>query len=515
MRFIGRFWRKVATLFTGLLTRSAGGTIHSIEMADTAPAPALLFLRTALAGRPRIRRAPINEALLARANEEIRDASARDRLTDLADRRYLDEHLTRMMAQAARNGSRIGVLAIDLDGFRAANDRLGRNVGDGLIRAAGTRLQRILRQSDFLARTGGDEFAIVCPDVTEGAEMARLAERIIAAMGEPAEIGGHCLTMSCCVGIVISENGDADPDQLLSEADIALYDARTRGPGTVEFFADAMRAQATRRREIVAALGAALEADRIEPFFQPQVSARTGEIAGFEAFARWLHPEKGVLPPGYFLDLAQQSGLGEQIAGVIARKALATLSAWRRQGFDVPRVALNFSISDLRATATIERLIWDVDQAGLAPSDIAIELSGAALVETEGSAVPGNLDRLIEAGCAIEIDDFGIGPAPVASLRRFRISRMKINRSFIAGIHTDPQRETMARAIIGFAAGLGMASAAEGVETAEEWRRLSQLGCDMVQGYGIGKPMSGEECAEWMSTYRGRRALGPQKAVSA
>lgn len=495
--------------------RDALTEMRRIEIGGFTLVLALILMQGIFVVRPLVQRLRINEGLLTRANEEIRDGSLRDRLTELPNRRYLDEYLERLMAQAARSRARVGVLAIDLDGFRAQNDRLGRVRGDKLLRAAAFRLKRLLRTSDFLARTGGDEFVAICPEANDPVAMAALAERIVAEMAAPADIDGERLGLSCSVGVSISEHGDTDPGRLVSEADIALYDAKMRGPGSVEFFADAARAQVARRREIAAALEAALEAGQIEPFFQPQISARTGEIVGFEALARWCHPEKGVLPPGYFLDVARQSGLGDRLAQTIVRKALATLTVWRRQGFEVPRVSLNFSVEEVRDAERVERLLWDVERAGLVPADVAVELAESALIRDEGDPVIANIDRLVATGFAIEIDDFGTGKAPIANLHRFRVSRIKIDRSFISGIHTSAEREALARVMIELASNLGIGSVAEGVETAEEWRRLSQIGCEVLQGYGIGKPMTGEECADWMSTYRGRRALGPRQAASA
>ena len=485
----------------------------------------LLGLQAAFVVRPLLRRARIDAELLARANTEARQDSLRDTLTGLPNRRYLGEHLERLMAIAARSRQSIGLLAVDLHNVRATNAAHGRAAGDAVLVAASRKLEDVCRRSDFLARIGGDEFIVVCPEVVDAAALARLAERIVVGLGELSVAGEMCDAMpqdgetaegvGCAIGIAMSEDGDMDPDQLITEAEIALYDAKTRGAGAFEFFAEETRAQLARRAQITADLARGLDAGEIDAFYQPQISARTGEVVGFEALLRWCHPEKGALPPGYFLDAAVEAGLGERIAETVTAAAVAALAIWRRRGFRVPRVSLNIGTEELRDDRRRKMLIRELARNGLKPGDVTVEIRESVLLRDKGDPVLREVERLADAGFGIELDDFGTGLSPLASLQRLRVQRLKIDRSLVGGVNIDPEQQALTRAVIDLADSLGIGSLAEGVETPEEWRCLARLGCDVLQGYGIGKPMSGDECAEWMATYRGQRHLGPSGAVPA
>ncbi len=523
---------------------SALATVHRVEIGGFFAVLALLAAQGIAVMRPLLRRVRIDGDLLARASSDACTDALRDPATGAPNRRYLGEALQQVLHRAARAGESVAVLVADIDGLREVNARFGEEAGDLLLRSFHERLVATMRRGDLVARIGGDEFAVACPDVTGGARLAVLAERILQAVGEPLALGGTEVTTSCTVGISVRHPagpatgmeaggeaagemaaetagetagescGESGAEHLIAEAEIALYDAKARGPGTFEFFSEASRAEAARTREVRAALQDALDGDGIEPFFQPQIDAATGALIGFEVLARWRHPEKGILPPGYFLDIARDLGAAGRIGAITRAQALKTLTVWRRQGFDVPRIAFNMAPAELRETELIDAFLWEIDRAGLTAEDVAVELAESTLIGDDDAPVMRNIRRLAAAGVALELDNFGTGRAALDCLRRFPVSRVKLDRSLIAAAR-EPDGDDFTRAVVALAATLGLDTLAEGIETAEDWRRLAHFGCGALQGYGIGEPMSGEECAEWMSTYARRRAPGPRRALTA
>ena len=436
--------------------------------------------------------------------EELRHSMRHDQLTGLPNRRYSREFLDMALSQANRHGHRVGLFQLDLVGFRHLNDTRGDAVGDLVLQRVAGLVRCETRKGDFVARIGADEFGVICSHVKDLEELQTLADRLSDLIAEPFEIEGVKCDLRCAAAIAMSEEGEVDPLRLLKDVDIALNVAKKQGAVASVLFTpdlrDAFEAKEGLRRE----LKIALDEGQIEPFFQPQINARTGELDGFEALARWRHPEKGVLSPFVFLNAAAEFGLADRLDEMILDKSLTALTEWRRRGLNVPRVGVNFSAEQLRDPFMAEKIKWAVDAYHLDPSDVCIEILESVLVEEEGDDIAKNIASLSRTGFHIDLDDFGTGHASIATLQRFRVDRIKVDRSFVTAIDTDEEQQKVAGAMIDLAHSLGVVALAEGVETDAEYDQLTRMGCDFLQGFGIGKPMSFDAAPEWLKNYVAR-----------
>lgn len=421
-----------------------------------------------------------------------------DPLTGLPNRRYLTEHASRALAAAARGGRVTAALHLNLDRFKSVNDALGMAIGDKVLRRVATVLRAETRRDDFIARVGADEFVVIVSEVVTLEELVSLATRLLERLAEPMVFEGEELRISGCAGIALAEPDRMGADRLLGNADIALLDAKSSGRNRYAFFTDHRRAEFENRRRIASELREAIAHGQLEPFFQPQVCARTGRALGFEALVRWRHPERGLLTPFHFLDVAQESGLIEQIGEIVTRRALSALAIWRSMGLPAQRIGLNVSAKELRDSAFVDKLAWDVDAAGLEPRNVAVEILESVLIDAEDDPVVRNVAALSSAGFSVELDDFGTGHASIANLKKFRVNKIKIDRSFITDIDTQPEQQKITRAMINLAHSLDVQALVEGVETEAELRRLRAMGCDAVQGYLVGRPMAEAEALAWL-----------------
>ena len=440
-----------------------------------------------------------NEVL--KSNEELRHSLRHDQLTGLPNRRYMREFLDMVLSQAKRHGHRVGLLQIDLIGFRILNDTRGHAVGDLVLqRIAGLMLVES-RKGDFVARIGSNEFAVICSFAEDISELQALSERLCELIAEPFEINCVTCDLKCAAAITLSDVGEVDPLRLQRDVDIALAAAKLQGTGCSIVFSPEMRKAFEEKEALREDLKRGLEAKEIEPFFQPQINANTGELDGFEALARWRHPTRGILSPFHFLDAAAEFGLGERVDEIIMDKAFAALAGWRRRGLVVPRMGINITAVELRDPFMAERIKWAVERHELEPPDICIEILEGVLVEEEGEEVAKNIASLSRIGFQIDLDDFGTGHASIATLQRFSVDRIKIDRSFVSDIDSDAEQQKVAGAMIGLAHSLEVAVLGEGVETEAEYAQLAQMGCEYLQGYWIGKPMPEETATEWIRAY--------------
>ena len=443
-----------------------------------------------------------------KSNEDLRHSMRHDQLTGLPNRRHMREFLDMALSQAGRHGHRVGLLQIDLVGFRNINDTRGHAVGDLVLqRVAGMMLVES-RKGDFVARIGANEFAVICSFAEDIEELRALSDRLCALIAEPFEIEGVGCDLKCAAAINLSVAGEVDPIRLQKDVDIALGIAKRRGCNDCVVFSPDMREAFEDREALRNDLKLALERREIEPFFQPQINARTGKLDGFEALARWRKPDKSVISPAYFLDAAAAFGMGQRVDEIIMEKAFDALAGWRRRGLVVPRIGVNITATELRDPFMAERIKWAAERHELEPSDICIEILESVLVEEEGDEVARNIASLARIGFHIDLDDFGTGHASIATLKKFSVDRIKIDRSFVSDIDTDPEQQKVAGAMIDLAHSLGVAALAEGVETNAEYDQLAQMGCEFLQGYGIGKPMSEEGATEWIKAYAGREPAG-------
>jgi EAL domain-containing protein (putative c-di-GMP-specific phosphodiesterase class I) len=338
-----------------------------------------------------------------------------------------------------------------------------------------------------------------------------VAARLQHAVSPPVTLGVQSVYVTCSVGFCLAGRAPEQTGRsLLDAAQVAADEALRNGPGAIRAFAPAMartRADRDAQRE---ALEAALDERQIRAWFQPQVSTDTGAVTGFEALARWHHPERGLVSPGEFLPMLEEAGLSERLGEVMLFNALSALARWDKAGLDVPNVAVNFSPAELRNPRLAEKLKWELDRFDLTPDRLTVEVLETVVAQTDNDVIVGNIEALAAMGCGIDLDDFGTGHASITNIRRFPVRRLKVDRSFVTHVDADREQQKMVSAILSLAEQLGLDTLAEGVETPGEHAMLAQLGCAHVQGFGIGRPMPFEETADWMLRNGTRVAATPR-----
>jgi diguanylate cyclase (GGDEF)-like protein len=386
---------------------------------------------------------------------------------------------------ARREGQRTAVLLLDLDDFKGVNDALGHPAGDELLHGIAGRLGRVIRASDTLARLGGDEFAIVQAGVRDSADAVALARKVLGALEAPFDLGGREVHAAASLGIALFPGDGADPDELLKNADLALYRAKGAGRGRHVFFEPAMDAEARARERLGRELRRALGQGALLLHYQPQLALATGQVTGVEALARWRHPEQGLVPPSEFIPVAEATGVINRLGAWVLREACRQAATWHRAGLGLT-VAVNVSPTQLRRPETLEMVDDALRASGLDPARLELEITEGVL--TDGHASKLLLD-LAARGVRLAIDDFGTGYSSLAYLRRLPVQRIKIDRSFVRGIGRDAGDEAVVRAIVTLGHTLGKEVVAEGVEAEAQLEFLRELGCEAVQGFLLGRPL--------------------------
>lgn len=419
--------------------------------------------------------------------------ASHDPLTGLPNRAMFQERLGQAVAEAQRRDEAVAVLCLDLDHFKDVNDTLGHPAGDLLLQRAAARLKRCLRQSDTLARLGGDEFMIIQNGVQQPQTSANLAQRVIDTLSEPFELDGQEVVVGCSIGIVIGQGADRpDPEQLLGNADLALYRAKGDGRGTFCFFEEEMNERLQARKSLEADLRRALAERQFRVFFQPQVELKSGRVVGVEALARWQHPERGWVAAADFIPLTEETGLIIRLGEWILRAACTEAAAWRPL-----KVAVNLSPAQFRHPGLIGMIAEILRETGFEPERLELEITeGILLGGTETTFA--TLQALKALGVGIVMDDFGTGYSSLGYLRQFKFDKIKIDRTFIKDLHQTAQATSIVRAVVALGHSLGMRANAEGVETIEQAEILSSEGCEEVQGYYFGRPMPAAEFATFL-----------------
>ncbi|QPH53836.1 putative bifunctional diguanylate cyclase/phosphodiesterase [Pontivivens ytuae] len=426
--------------------------------------------------------------LLEEAKEKIEYVSLHDAHTGLANRRYLDKRLK----EAEREGERIAVLHIDLDRFKQINDTYGHFAGDHVLRQVATTMTQVSRLGDFVSRVGGDEFAILCPHDGDDAPILDLAERLVERLSHPIRYKGLECRIGASVGVAMPSD-DAAPDQLLVNADMALYRAKTEGRGRVELFSAGMNDDMREDLRLAEDVRRGLEENEFCPFYEPQIDARTLELCGVEALARWRHPEDGLLLPSRFIAVAERHDRIADIDAVILSRAIQEIRGLRADGHNIPHLSVNVSGQRLADG----RLLDSLRGLKLEPGELSFELVETILFDEIDESWKWQIDSLREMGIGIEVDDFGTGYASIISLLRVSPDRMKIDRQFVAGVVESEHARKVISAIIDIARSLEIAVVAEGVETMEQVSVLRAMGVDALQGWFFSKPMDLEELAAY------------------
>ena len=429
-------------------------------------------------------RAQMSERL--RAEQRLIHQARHDHLTGLPNRTRLLERLDAAIAETrAQTRGPFAVLFLDLDRFKLVNDSVGHAAGDELLVEAGRRISRMLREGDVVARLGGDEFAVLLSDASDEAAARAVAARILSELGQPMWIAGRELFPSASVGIAMWQPRYQSGEDLLRDADAAMYRAKALGRDRSELFDEHMRAEATRLLDLEADLRRAILADAFEPWFQPIVDLASGQVVGHEALLRWNHETQGPLPPAAFIGVGEDSGLIEQVDWLVYRRAFEWMTR-HREGY----VSINVSPRHFHSDNFAERLLEMLESAGAEPSRLRIEITEVALLDDAPRALR-MLRTLRERGVLALLDDFGTGFSALSYLHRFPIHALKIDQSFVAGLDDELHPESLAlvRAILALAGTLGIDTIGEGVETEGQAATLRQLGCTMGQGFLFGRPM--------------------------
>ncbi len=418
-----------------------------------------------------------------RSEAKIAHMALHDALTDLPNRSLLNERLEQALTHVKR-GDIVATHLLDLDHFKNVNDTLGHAVGDKLLKAVAGRLRALIRETDTVARMGGDEFAIVQVALEQPADAATLATRIIEAISAPYDIDGHQVTVGTSVGIAIGPNDGVDPDQLMRNADLALYRGKSEGRGIYRFFEPGMDLELKARRALECDLRNALVEGQFELYYQPVINLGHGNITGFEALIRWIHPERGIVPPGEFIPLAEEIGLIVRIGEWAIRQACNTVAAWP----DDVTVSVNISPAQFRNPGLVQAVIVALADSGLSPRRLELEITETVLLE-DSEATLSTLHRLRDLGVKIAMDDFGTGYSSLSYLQSFPFDRIKIDRCFVKDLADGVGSLNIVRAVIGIAKGMHMQTTAEGVETVEQLDILRAEGCNEIQGFLIARPV--------------------------
>ena len=434
-------------------------------------------------------------------------------LTGLALRQHIVGSLDTLLRDSPVSGRTTACLVMLFDGMDQLVDRHGRAAQTEVLARTAERISAARREGDLVARLEGGGFAVALAPVRrlDLETVVQVATRLQAAVSVPVSVNAVRLYVSCSVGFCLAARAPAPHGKaVLEAAQIAADDAARHGPGALRAYAPEMTRRRADRDALREDLEQALDEGHIRAHFQPQISTDTGAITGFEALARWYHPEKGLIAPSDFLPLLEAAGLSERLGEVMLYNALSALSRWDKLGLSVPTVAVNFSSSELRNPRLTDKLKWELDRFDLKPARLSVEILENVVAETDNDIIVSNIAALAQMGCGIDLDDFGTGHASITSIRRFAVRRIKIDRSFVTKVDDDRDQQKMVAAILSMAEQLGLATLAEGVETPAEHAMLAQLGCGDVQGFGIARPMPVDETMDWIARHRARLAQAPR-----
>ena len=419
--------------------------------------------------------------------EKIRRMAYFDDLTGLASRAHLYQRLNANIQTARRRNERFALLFLDLDGFKDVNDSFGHAVGDRLLVATADRLRSFLRESDFVARFGGDEFCMIVDRMDDGLEAAELASRCLEAIAHSVELGPTRIVPRASIGIAQYPRDGEDADALLRAADSAMYAAKQDDKLAYAYYATEMTERAERRLELEQDLRRALAENQFVLHYQPQIELSTGRMVGVEALARWQHPTRGLLGPGEFIEVMERTGMIVALGEWALVESVRQLVQWEGQGLRDLRVAVNISPSHFAEPGLVDSVRDALAKSGLPAARLELEVTEAAL--QTGSAILDSFERLRDLGVSVAIDDFGTGYSSLGSLKRLPIDYLKIDRSFINGLLEDAEGAVLVGTIIGLAHAMRMKVIAEGVETAEQMQALYGIDCDMVQGFLVARPL--------------------------
>ncbi|MDA8393707.1 MAG: EAL domain-containing protein [Candidatus Dormibacteraeota bacterium] len=442
------------------------------------------------------------------SEDQLQRLALHDPLTGLPNRGLLVERVRMSLARLRRDRGLTAVLFLDLDRFKVINDSLGHRVGDEVLREVADRLGRILRPSDTVSRLGGDEFVVVAEDVESEAVALGVAGRILSELGAPMRAGPSDLVVTASLGLTTTSDPDAQPEELLQEADIAMYQAKAGGGGAVVAFIPEMGASFGDRVQVEFDLRRALIRGEFAVHYQPIFCLESGQIRSAEALVRWQHPERGPVAPADFIPLAEETGAIVEIGEFVLREACRAAAEWARRHGQGPGISVNISPRQLLDTAVVDRVRSALEAAFLEPARLTLEITETAVL-ADSVAASSALRELARMGVHLAVDDFGTGYSSVSHLQRFQLRQLKIDKGFVAGLEGSWRDRAIVDGLVQLAHAVGLEAAAEGVETQAQLDRLRQMGCDVAQGFLLSPPVSAAEFEQRWRQGSGCGARGP------
>ena len=441
--------------------------------------------------------------------EQLAHQAFHDSLTGLANRALFRNRVEHALARMRRQRKPIAVLLLDLDGFKTVNDSLGHAFGDSLLVAVADRLRDSLRPSDTACRLGGDEFAILAEDLEDGADAEVVADRILDALKIPFVVDAKELVLSASIGVTIAETTQSDADDLLRNADVAMYTAKGRGRNRFELFKPSMHQAMLDRMDLESDLRRAIDRGEFVLNYQPTVALATGWISGMEALVRWHSPDRGLVPPSVFIPVAEDTGLIVKLGAWVLEEACRQAVAWKQEfGSDAPRTMnINLSARQLQDDGLVASVAEILERTGVRPEHVVLEITESAVM-ADAEAMIARLHELKGLGVRLAIDDFGTGYSSMAYLVQFPIDVLKIDRSFVHGVRDEPQKMGIVRTIVELGRILDLQTVAEGIEVVEEVEELRALECELGQGYWFSRPLSVDAAVAMLIEQAARRRRG-------
>jgi len=434
-----------------------------------------------------------------RAEHKIEFLAYHDALTGLPNRLLVQDRFLQARAHADRDKSKVALLFLDLDNFKTINDSLGHSVGDALLQQIASRLSECVRDTDTISRQGGDEFLIVLPDLPDSDACAPVLVKVMERLQDPFDADGHELSTSASIGIALYPDDGKDFDTLLKKADMAMYRAKDSGRNAYHFFDEQMNVEAVENLSMRNGLRRAVDRGEFVLHYQPQIDLVSGAVVGAEALLRWNNPEFGMIPPGRFIPVAEESGLIVPIGEWVMREACRQGALWKRAGLPDLVVAVNLSAVQFKRGDVEQTVINALEESGFDPRYLELEITESILIQNMENVL-ATVKRLKLLGVKLSIDDFGTGYSSLSYLKRFDVDKLKIDQSFVRDLATDPDDTAIVRAIIQMAESLGLQTIAEGVEDLRMLEILRDFQCDEAQGYYFARPMPAEDFASYIST---------------
>lgn len=443
-----------------------------------------------------------------RAEQELAHRATHDGLTGLPNRGLLEDRLQHAIAQASRGDGRIGVAFVDLDNFKMFNDSIGHTAGDTVLKTIGDRLRTCLRSGDTVARLGGDEFVIVVEQLEDDAMLWDVGQRVLSAVAQPIELNGQAYEVGCSVGTAVYPRDGATPGSLIQHADFAMYKAKEDGRGVLRMYEPKLDARHADRLNLEVALRQALARKEFVLHYQPKCNTASGRVCGAEALLRWHHPERGLVPPLQFIELAEQTGVIVPLGEWVLEEACRESQRLREAGLSDFAIAVNVSAIQFKQANFMAMIRRILAETGLSPAGLSLEITESVMM-SDPETFTATLRDLKGLGVKVALDDFGTGYSSLSYLKRFPIDQVKIDRAFVRDITSDAADAAICSAIIAMAHSLDMGVVAEGVENAEQVAYLRGRGCDELQGYYLSRPLAAAAFQQWLATRQTQHGVEP------